>query len=202
MSLYRCIELALCATLLVPTLALAQREGDPLAPIVRCVAAGKFKVLEQGRLPPSVTSRSVDTQSGVRTVTLSDGYRVILATSQGKPFVNLKLELSVPTSAAADREAIEGQMQAFSSRRSHDQKALQRTEVSGVEVLELHQPNLERGGPLSFYSLFVPAKSMVATVYVLNQEPAGRAFASYSDYEALRDEAVQLVQGCLAELEA
>ncbi len=131
-------------------------------------------------------------------MSMRDGYRVILATAQGKPFVNLKVELSADASAIADREAVEGQMQAFSSRRTHDQKELQRTSKSGVEVLSLHQPNLERRGPLSFYSMFVPSRSIIATMYVLNQEPGGRAFSTYSEFEVLRDEAANLVQKCLA----
>lgn len=199
MQLHQLNKLALCAALLATsTASMAERESDPLAPIVRCVHSGRFKVLEQARLPATVTSRTVETLSGDKLVTVSDGYRVILATSQGKPFVNLKVELSYANSASADREAVEAQMQAFSSRRSPDQKELQRTTTAGVEVLALHQPTLEPRGPLSLYSMFVPASSVIATLYVLNQEPEGRAFSTYSEYEILRDEAVNLVRACLA----
>lgn len=199
MSRHRYLHLALCGALLAAsTPSTAQRDSDPLAPIVKCVRSGKFNVLEQGRLPATVTSRSVETLSGAKSVTMLDGYRVILATSQGKPFVNLKVELSVPASAAADREAVREQMQAFSSRRSPDQKELQRALGPGVEVLALHQPTLARSGPISFYSMFVPKRSIIATLYVLNQAPEGRAFSTYGEYETLRDEAVNLVQACLA----
>jgi len=199
MSTYRYIQLALCLALLSnSTPSTAQRDGDPLAPILRCVQGGNFATLEQGRLPATVTSRSVDTLSGPRSVSMRDGYRLILATSQGKPFVNLKVELSAPASATNDREAVEAQMLAFSSRRTPDQRELQRTLTSGVEVLVLHQPDLERRGPLSFYSMFVPSRSIIATLYILNQDPAGRAFSTYGEFETLRDEAANLVQRCLA----
>ena len=198
MSPHPYLQLALCAALLAAsTHSMAQRDSDPLAPIVQCVRDGKFSVLEQGRLPATVTSRSVQTLSGTRSVSMLDGYRVILATSQGKPFVNLKVELSAPGSAAADRDAVREQMQAFSSRRSPDQKELQRTLKPGIEVLDLHQPSLARSGPISFYSMFVPKRSIIATLYVLNQAPEGRAFTTYGEYEALRDEAAHLVQSCL-----
>jgi hypothetical protein len=163
---------------------------------MRCIAAGKFGVLEQGRLPASVTSRTVETAAGNKTVSLADGYRVILATAQGQPFLNLKVELSSPADAAADRATVESQMALFSSRRSGAQQALQRVVHGEVELLSLHQPDLERGGPISFYSLFVPSKALIASLYVLNQPPGQRAFATYADYEGLRDEAVKLVQGC------
>lgn len=199
MQFHRYRELGMCAALVIAaTSAMAQRESDPLTPIVRCVRGGQFNVLEQGRLPPAVSSRSVETLSGAKNVTMSDGYRLILATSQGQPFVNLKVELSVPSSAAADREAVEGQMKAFSSRRAPDQNELQRTSVAEVEVLALHQPDLDRRGPLGFYSMFVPAKSIIATLYILNQEPGRRAFSTYGEYETLREEAANLVRACLA----
>ena len=199
MSLPRYAQLSFCAALLVTAAtSFAQRGSDPLAPIVSCIRDGKFRVLEQGRLPATVTSRLVQTSAGPKPVSMTDGYRVILATSQGRPFVNLKIELSVPNSAAADRDAVLSQMQAFSSNRSADQKELQRTLAAGVEVLALHQPSLERGGPLSFYSMFVPEKFIIATLYILNQEPEGRAFATYGEYEALRDEAANHVQACIA----
>lgn len=162
------------------------------------MAAGPFSVVEQGRLPVTVASRSVDTAAGPKPVSLADGYRIILATPQGLPFLNLKVELSSPASAAADREAVEAQMAAFSARRSPEQQGLQRSSVGGVEVLALHQPNLDRGGPVSFYSFLQPASGVIATLYVLNQPPAKRAFVTYTDYEALRDDAAGLVQRCMA----
>jgi hypothetical protein len=193
-----CKPIVLAAFLAASVSAHAQRVGDPLAPIVRCIGTGKFAVLQQGRLPASVTSRSVETPTGNKTVTLADGYRVILATSQGEAFVNLKVELSSTAEAAADRAAVEEQMKLFSSRRGPGPKDFQRTAHGGVEVLELHQPNLEDGGPVSFYSIFVPSKAIIATLYVLNQKPDKRAFSTYGEYEALRDQAVKLIQGCAA----
>ncbi len=191
-------HLALAALAAASVSSWGQRAGDPLAPIVRCIAAGKFGVLEQARLPASATSRSVETAAGNKTVSVADGYRVILATSQGQPFVNLKVEQSSPADAAVDRATVEAQMALFSSRRSGAQQALQRVVDGEVELLSLHQPDLARGGPISFYSLFVPSKALIASLYVLNQPPGQRAFSTYADYEALRNEAVKLVQGCAA----
>ena len=192
-------QAALFAAFVASTMpAAAQRSADPLAPIVRCIEAGKFRVLEQGRLPASVTSRAVETLEGAKTVTTVDGYRVILATAQGLPFVNLKVEQSATAAAAADRDAVAGQMKALSSRRAPGHGDLQRTSGRDGDVLALHQPSLEAGGPLSLYSIFVPSKAVIATAYVLNQAPGKRAFATYGEYEALRDEAMTLVQRCVA----
>lgn len=45
--------------------------------------------------------------------------------------------------------------------------------------------------------MFVRNQSIIATLYVLNQAPEGRAFSSYSEYETLRDAAVSLVGACI-----
>jgi hypothetical protein len=187
-----------CALAMVCSGALAERATDPLAATIQCISSGQLKTLESSRLPESTTSRSVATLEGERSVSLADGYKVILATPQGIPFVNLKLELSRPDSADADRSAIKQQMQAFASRRPPTAMDLVRSNVRGLEVLALHQPDLSRGGPVSFITAFAESRSLVATLYVLNQEPAKRAFATYEQYESLRDEAIEHIFGCIA----
>ncbi len=187
-----------CALAMVCSGAVAERAADPLAATIQCISSGRLKTLESSRLPESATSRSVATLEGERSVSLADGYKLILATPQGLPFVNLKVELSRPDSADADRSAIRQQMQAFASRRPPTAKDLARSNVRGLEVLALHQPDLSRGGPVSFITAFAESRSLVATLYVLNQEPAKRAFATYEQYESVRDEAIEHIFGCIA----
>lgn len=189
---------AVLAGVAVALPAFAERSKDSLAPIVRCVSEGAFKVLQEERLPEGVTTRRVETAVGGRAVSLADGYRVTLATAQGLPFLNLKIELSEADSAATDREIVESQMKAFSDRRAPGQKEMQKSSKRGVEMMALHQPSLERGDMLSLYTYFVPAKSIIATLYVRNQEASKRAFATFAEYEKLRDQADTLIQGCLA----
>jgi len=193
------LRLTAClATLLVSSApALAQRSTDPLAPIVQCLRAGQFSTLEQKRLPSTATSRTVETAAGTKAISTLDGYSLLLATPQGLPFVNVKVELSAAAQAAADRDAVTAQMQTFASRRTPEQRDLTRRAEAGVDVLSLHQPDLTRGGPISLYSFFVPEKDLIGTAYVLNQDPAKRAFSTYTEYEALRDEAARLVQACI-----
>ncbi|MBQ0935972.1 hypothetical protein [Ideonella paludis] len=187
-----------CALLAGSASSMAQREADALAPVVQCFGGGKFAAKEVNRLPEAVKARSVETLTGPKSVSMVDGYRVILTTAQGKPFVNLKIEQSAAAQAASDREAVVAQMEAFSSKRTPDQQPLARSVHGDVEVLALHQPSLDGRGPLSFYSMFVPVKSMIATMYVLNQDGSDRAFSTFAQYEQLRDEAAGLVLRCLA----
>lgn len=88
-------------------------------------------------------------------------------------------------------------MRAFASRRPPHAKDLASSNVRGLEVLALHQPDLNRGGPVSFISAFAESRLLVATAYVLNQDPARRAFSTYEQYESLRDEAMQHIFGCI-----
>lgn len=197
--LHVCLLPVAAALVLTMAPARAERSGDPLGPIADCVGKGELKLLERGRLPESVPTRSVSTASGTRQVSMADGYRVLLATPQGLPFVNFKVELSTPESAEADRGAILAQMQQLAERSaaSKDDAVVKRERVGDAEVLALHQKDLSRPGPLSFYSIFVPARHLVSTIYVLNQDPAKRAFSSFDDYVKQRDAAIAAALRCL-----
>lgn len=197
---FKYLHASLAAALLcAPMLSVAQQEEGALAPIVQCLRAGPFGVLEHKRLPANVKIRSVETARGPKLVSIIDGHNLILATPQGLPFINVRVELSLTETAAGDRAAIAEQMQFLSSKQEPGDKALQQTTQSGVEISALHRATLERKGAISFYTLVVPARNVIATAYILNQEPADkRAFATYAEYEVLRDKAVALMQTCLA----
>ncbi|MBO9685073.1 MAG: hypothetical protein J7598_00545 [Mitsuaria chitosanitabida] len=197
-GLHVCLWPMAAALLLATAPARAERSGDPLAPIADCVGKGELKVLAHNRLPESVQSRTVATAQGEQRVSMADGYRVLLATPQGLPFVNFKVELSDPASAEADRAAILGQMQVIAQRSTAPGgNELQREHLGDAELLALHQKDLSRGGPLSFYSIFIPARHLVSTIYVLNQDPAKRAFATFDDYARQRDAAIAAALRCL-----
>lgn len=177
--------------------AAAERPSDPLAPVVACIAQGRFGVEGRARLPESATARQVQTLSGPQSVSTEDGYRLRLTTAPGQPVANLMVEQSAPAVAAADRAAVAAQMAALAARGPAGAGALQRRSEQGVEQLALHQVRLDQPGPLSLISLLQPATSRIATLYLLNPAPGGRALASLAEAEALREEVVALVQGCL-----
>lgn len=174
---------------------------DPFADVTACLRQmPPLQVTEATRIPEPgrLRVRTVETAAGPRPVSMVDGWRLILATPQGLPFVNLKVERSAATFAARDRSAVTAQMQAFSDHRAPDSPPMRTTLLPGAQLLEMHHPTLDRPGPIGFVTLFVPARDVIATAYLLNQEPAQRAFATYADYERLRDTVLLRLVACTA----
>jgi hypothetical protein len=188
-------------SLLSLTLAASGAAANPpdadLQAIASCVSAGAIKGVETHKRGGPAGSRAIQVSGEPdRRVSVLEGYRVMLATPQGKYFVNLKIERSAHDQAETDREAIRRQMQAMASRAPAGSPPLKRQQGDGIETLGLDQPTLDSGS-LGFYTLFVPQADLVVTAYLLNQPPAERAFATYADYERLRDQALVQIKGCL-----
>lgn len=178
-------SLALAAT---STAALSQ--GTDLQAIAGCISAGPIKGVETQRRTGAASTRSIGRPGEPeRQVSVLEGYRVMLATAPGQYFVNLKIERSAHDKADEDRDIIRKQMQSFAASGA----SLKQEQDGGVETLGLDEPSLDRSGTLGFYTFFVPRADLVVTAYLLNQ----RAFASYADYERLRDQALKQVKGCL-----
>lgn len=195
--------LCLAVTMLIVTVAMpsqawgADRGGDPLRPLLTCIEQGPFRALDRDRLPEQVTSRQVRLPDGERRVSLLDGYRVILVTPQGEPFVNLKVERSIRELAEADRAVVLDQMRAFAERKPAGSAPMRDERRGRVRLLGLDQPSLAATGPLGLYMLLVEDADLIVTAYVLNQTPARRAFDSLEGYEALRELAMRHILGCL-----
>lgn len=175
----------------------AERISDPLAPIVACVSNGALKITDIARLPQSTGSRIVQTSDGKRSVTTIDGYRMMLYTQQKKPLVNLKIELSAPESASSDWDAVHAQMQVIAERGPRGPINLQRSLHGDTEILQLHRSEQSLNGPASLYSIFVPAKGIIVTMYLFNQDSAGQTFSNFADYVRQRDSTVGAVMECL-----
>jgi hypothetical protein len=174
---------------------------DPFADVTACLRQTQpLQVIEAGRLPEPgrLCARTVETATGMRPVSLVDGWRLIFATPQGLPFVNLKVERSAAAHAVRDRSNVAAQMQAFSDRRAPGSPPMRTTLLPGAHLLALHHPTLDGPGPIGFVTLFVPSRDTIVTAYLLNQEPGQRAFATYAEYERLRDTVLLRLVDCTA----
>lgn len=190
--------IAIAGLALAASGAAANPPSGDLQAIAGCVAAGPIQGVETQRRTGSAATRAISIPGrGEQQVSVVDGYRVMLATAPGQYFVNLKIERSAPDQAEADRDAIRQLVQALAAQAPVGTPPLKRELGGGVETLGLDQPSLDRSGTLGFYTLFVPRADLVVTAYLLNQPPAQRAFASYADYERLRDQALGQIRGCL-----
>lgn len=176
----------------------AQSATIDLQPIVACVSAGPLKAVEAQKRTSTDATRAVSVAGGLeRQVSVLEGYRVMLASASGQYFVNLKIERSAADKAEADRDAIRQQMQAFVAKAPAGSPPMKHENSGGVETVGMDQSSLEVSGTMGLYTLFVPKADLVVTAYLLNQPPAKRDFATYADYERLRDQALEQVKACL-----
>lgn len=171
--------------------------GD-LQAIAACVSGGPIRGVEtRGRGGPAGSRAIQIAGEPDRQVSVLEGYRVMLATPGGQPFVNLKIERSAAAQAEADRDAIRRQMQVMSAQAPDGiSQPLKRQQDGSIETLGMDKPSLAFG-TLGFYTVFVPQADLVVTAYLLNQPAAKREFASHADYERLRDQALNQIRACL-----
>jgi hypothetical protein len=181
------------------TAALAQ-PADPLRLLASCPFGNGLLAHSVERWPGDAPKRMVQTSTGPMPVSVADGYRMLLAYPNSKPFVNLKLERSQPGKLAADRTAILGQMTTFAATPGAPVSPFKVIERNGVEIMALNSPSLDGGGVISIYTLISEKSNVIATAYLLNQKPAERKFKDYRQYQQLRDDFIFALAVCMAEL--
>lgn len=178
----------------------ARLSADPLRPLVACPFGNGLETRNVARWPANTPSRTVQTATGPREVSVADGYRMLLAFPGTAPFVNLKLERSQPGRLAADRAAILAQMTGFAAGAAGGVVPLKVIERDGIEIMALNNPTIDGGGVISIYTLISENDDLIATAYVLNAKPAQRKFQTYQQYEALRNDFIYALALCMAEL--
>ena len=176
-----------------------QRPDDPLRPLMGCSFGKDLQRQSVSRWPAGLPSRAVQTSGGPMQVSVADGYRMLLAYPDSAPFVNLKLERSQPGRLAADRDAILAQMTSFAAAPGAPVAPLRVIERNGVEIMVLNNAELT-GGVISVYTLISEKNNVIATAYLLNQNPAQHKFKDYQQYRALRDDFIYSLAVCMAEL--
>lgn len=174
--------------------------ADPLRPLANCPFGPSLQAISVDRAPSTMTARSVQTSTGPMQVSVAEGYRMMLAFPDTQPFVNLKLERSLPGRLAADRTAILAQMTSFAATPGATVAPFKVIERNGIEIMALNNPTLDGGGVISIYTLISEKSNVIATAYLLDQKPAQRKFKDYEQYQALRDEFIFALAVCMAEL--
>jgi len=166
--------------------------ADPLRPLLACSWGGQLAAQGVTRWPAGRTGRPVDTPDGEKWVSVADGYRLMLAFPGSAPFVNLKLERSMPGRLAQDRDVIRAEMGAMARAGK-----LEVSERDGVEILTLNNASFD-DSVIGIVTLFAKNKNVIATAYLLNAKPEQRKFASYQEYMVLRDAFIDALARCVA----
>lgn len=174
--------------------------ADALRPLTTCSFGKDLAPQHIDRWSGPEPWRPVQTASGPMRVSVADGYRMLLGFGAGAPFVNLKLERSQPGQLAADRTAILAQMTSFAARPGVAVAPFKVAARNGVEVMALNNRALGGGSVIGIYTLISEKNSVIATAYLLDQEPSRRKFQTYEQYQALRDDFIDALALCMAGL--
>lgn len=114
------------------------------------------------------------------------------------PLVNLKIEQSAEGQFASDRETITTQMREIAARtKPPHQVAVETSMRDGIEILALNN-RIETPGVISMITLMNAGSGVVATAYVLNQQPEILEYTSDEAYATLRDQFIGLLSACMA----
>lgn len=177
----------------LPLLSLATSSEALLQQTVQCLSSGPFTLTESTSRQSADKFRKVASYKGTQNISVLTGRRLMLSTANGQPFINLKIEISDPAQAEADRAKLRLAMLSHAEKRPDGNSGL-RADINGhVETLSLDHDTLKSGLP-GYHTMLDLADNRVITLHLLNQKD----FRQYSDYARARDAALQLAQGCLA----
>ena len=188
----------------------AQQRVDSLRHLTRCAFADDLRSVAADRTPAEIQERQVVTASGVRAVSLADGYRVMLTYPASDFFANLKVERSQDSRYADDKNAVVANMEFLANQSSKEAGAvvpLEHRTHKGLDLYSVDFPTIDfyiannpptlGGGPIGTYVLFDDGRRLIVTVYFLNQRPERRRFQTIEDYRVLRDRFLDSYAKCL-----
>jgi hypothetical protein len=151
------------------------------------------------------------TLAGPRSVSLADGYRVMLAYPSTEFFANVKVELSQDSRYPADKRTVVESVRYLANQSSKEARTsvpIDRPAYRGVDVYGVNFPTIDfyiannpptlGGGPIGTYVLFDDFRKMIVTVYFLNQRSGRRQFKTIEEYRTLRDRFLEDYTTCMA----
>jgi hypothetical protein len=172
----------------------AQTPDPALLPYATCQFQDGLEIVNRGVLPPSVSSRPVETDSGTRQIDLQAGIRIMFAYPNTDFYANTKVELLPPANYPKLKRDLLDNFQHVAH--GNTVNSTLQSPMNGFEAHGLDREKLE-GGVLGVYLFFDDASHVVTTIYLLNQEPEKRKFKSIEEYRTLRDRFLTAYTGCI-----
>jgi hypothetical protein len=171
---------------------------SPLEVYRDCSFRDGLQVIEVDSLAPGVTERSIDTTQGSKTIEMLAGNRIGFAYPGTDIFANVKAEQLPPVSWNEQKELLH-QNFAYLLGSSPDFRS---DRISGRDLLNLHSEGMTKtsvsGGVLAFYLLFDDSRHVVATIYLVNQEPSSRKFQTLEEFRTLESRFLDTYAACIA----
>jgi hypothetical protein len=139
------------------------------------------------RLPKDVTSRTENTSTGEKQISLADGYRVMVAYPKTDFFANIKAEKSDPAKYEVDKQiALEGLKYAAITTKDMESSEPVKLSYDGFEGYTINRKSIV-GNTLGITVLFSDSNYQILTIYFLNQTAKKRRFQTIEEWRTLRD---------------
>ncbi len=153
-------------------------------------------------LTPGVKSRSVQTATGMQSIDLVAGERVMFAYPMTDFFANVKAELLPADEYAALKQTLLANLKFLESQKGGPSPA--EALPAGLHGFEVHGDDRRKleGDVLGMYLLFDDSAHVATTIYFLNQHAWERKFQTMDAYGRLRDNFLRVYTGCVRQNQA
>jgi hypothetical protein len=173
-----------------------------LVPYTSCVFPDGLRIVSVDPLGAGAKSRSVQTATGMHSIEMEAGERVMFAYPLTDFYANVKAELLPPDQYAAEKQTLLANLQFLESERDGPSPA--EALPAGLHQFEVHGNDRRKleGGVLGMYLLFDDPAHVVTTIYFLNQNAWQRKFQTIDEYGRLRDNFLRTYTGCVRQNQA
>lgn len=174
------------------------QRDDSLKGHTICELNSGLKIVQIDRLAKGNTARTVQTSNGDRTISLADGYRVMVAYNNKRDwFVNIKAEKSFPAEYEQDKVGvIENLKYAASTTTDLEQPEPVKVSFNGYEGYGISKRSLT-GNVVGMYVLFSDPDHTITTFYFINQNAKRERFKDIEEWRTIRDEFLNTYTTCI-----
>ncbi|HEX4065325.1 MAG TPA: hypothetical protein VHZ09_04820 [Acidobacteriaceae bacterium] len=173
-----------------------------LKPYTSCDFPDMLQIVGVDPVAPNTTARTVETASGMQSIDLVAGERVMFAYPMTDFFANVKAELLPADEYPQLKKILIANLDYLDSQPNGPMKAeALPAGLRGFEVYGNDRTKLE-GSVLGMYLLFDDPAHVATTIYFLNQHSWQRKFQSIEEYERLRDNFLRTYTGCIRQNQA
>jgi hypothetical protein len=178
-----------------------ETDSGKMDPYVHCdgFAGGVRGVAIDRRPAGAVSWREVSFGDKVERISVVEGYRVMYSYPRTLWFATLKAERSDPARFADDKRIVTDHFAFIAG--GDDNTVLSSFSDNGFERQTLTKKSLE-GRTLGITQILSDEDAVIVTIYFANQIPENRAFQTYEEFLALRDDFVRGYLGCVARKKA
>ncbi|OOQ61402.1 hypothetical protein [Mucilaginibacter pedocola] len=148
-----------------------------------------LKMSAAERLPETTDkTRALPTANGEASITIQDGYRVLYLNKRKAAFVNVKVELSSPSTYEQDKANVLANLSYLNANSAGmESKELLTLDYNGYKVYGLSRAGIEQGSTLGTFVMF-PGDNTIVYFYFNNIEADKRHFNTAEEYKGFRND--------------